>query len=150
VSGPAGSNGPASSTDGAFRAVVDALARRDLTADELESRLARAGFEAEVCVDAIARARAAGYLDDQRVAVERARVLAGRYASDHAIRMELERRGVSADAVDAALESVPPEVDRAVALSRRLGGGPRAARALARKGYPQDVVERVLGLPVAE
>jgi regulatory protein len=144
VSGPAGLN------DSAFRAVVDALARRDLTADELQSRLARAGFEPEACADAIVRARDAGYLDDRRVAVERVRVLAQRGASDLAIRVELERRGLSSGAIDAALDSVPPEVDRAAGLARKLGGGPRAARALARKGYPQEVVERVLGLPVAE
>jgi regulatory protein len=137
-------------SEAAFRAVVDALARRDLTADELESRLARAGFEPDACADAIARAREAGYLDDGRVAVERVRVLAQRGASDHAIRVELERRGVPAEAVHAALDSVPSEADRAAGLVRKLGGGPRAARALVRKGYPQDVVARVLGLPVAE
>jgi regulatory protein len=137
-------------TDEAFRTVVDALARRDLTADELESRLARAGFEPDARVDAIVRAREAGYLDDARIAVERARVLAERGASDEAIRLELERRGVSSEAVDTALESVPPELDRAVGLARKAGGGPKAARALARKGYPQDVVERAVGMPIAE
>jgi SOS response regulatory protein OraA/RecX len=130
--------------------VVDALARRDLTSDELAGRLARAGFDPAVSADAIARAREAGYLDDARAAVERTRVLADRGASDEAIRLELERRGVTAEAIDAALESVSPELDRAERLARKAGGGPRAARALARKGYPQEVIERVLGLPVAE
>src|SRR5262249_43447590 len=129
-------------TDEAFRAVVDALARRDLTSAELERRLARAGFEPEAVADAVDRAAEAGYLDGGRVAAERARVLADRNASDAVIRGELARRGVTDDAVEAALAAIPPEVARAEALAQRLGGGPRAARALLRKGYPEEVVAR--------
>jgi regulatory protein len=137
-------------TQDAFGAVVDALARRDLTATELEQRLVRAGFEAAARADAIARATDAGYLDDARVAVERARRLAERDASDAAIRAELLRRGVGEAAVEAALEALPPETERAKRLALRLGGGPRAARALVRKGYAEDVVERALRLDIAE
>lgn len=136
--------------DDAFAAVVAALARRDLTAAELEDRLLRVGFGPDVCADALARATAAGYLDDARVAVERARRLAERNASDAAIRAELERRGVGDEAVEAALATVLPETERAERLARRLGGGPRAARALSRKGYPEEVVRRALGLGIAE
>ena len=137
-------------TKDAFGVVVDALARRDLTSTELEQRLARAGFEAAARADAIARAAAAGYLDDERVAVERARRLAERDASDAAIRAELLRRGVGEAAVEAALEALPPETERAKRLALRLGGGPRAARALVRKGYAQDVVEHAVGLDIAQ
>lgn len=137
-------------TDEAFRAVVEALARRDLTSAELEQRLARAGFEADACADAVARAAAAGYLDDERVASERVRRLAERDTSDAAIRAELVRRGVPEDAVENGLAAIPPELERAERLAQRLGGGPRAARALVRKGYPEDVVERVLRLQIAE
>lgn len=134
----------------AFAAVVDALARRDLTAAELEQRLERAGFTAEVRTDAIARATAAGYLDDARVACERARRLAERDASDAAIREELERRGVADDVVDLAVSGITPERERAARLARRLGSGPRAARALARKGFPEDVVEQAARLRFAD
>ena len=137
-------------TKDAFGTVVDALSRRDLTAAELEERLARAGFDPEALADAMARAADAGYLDDGRVAFERARSLAERNASDAAIRAELTRRGVSEELVDAALTGVTPEVDRAARFARRLGGGPRAARALARKGFPDDLVERTTGLQIAE
>ena len=130
--------------------VVDALARRDLTSTELEQRLARAGFEADARADAIARAAAAGYLDDARVAVERARRLAdatrrtrpsgpsssgaewGRLRSTRRWRRFRQRR------------SGPTR------LALRLGGGPRAARALVRKGYAEDVVERAVGLDIAQ
>jgi SOS response regulatory protein OraA/RecX len=137
-------------TKDAFGAVVDALARRDLTSVELEQRLARAGYESDACTDAIARAAAAGYLDDERVALERARRLAERGASNTAIRAELERRGMSEEAVASALEPLPPEIERAERLVHKLGGGSRAARALARRGYSDDVVERVLRLDIAE
>lgn len=137
-------------TQDAFGAVVDALARRDLTAAELETRLARAGFDAEARADAIERAAASGYLDDERVAFERARRLAERDASDHAIRSELERRGIGEEVVEAALAAVAPEAERATRLAQRTGGGPRAARALLRKGFPEDIVERVVAPHIAE
>jgi regulatory protein len=134
----------------AFAALVEALARRDLTRTELEQRLDRAGFDSDACAQAIARAAGAGYLDDARVAVERARRLADRNASDAAIRAELERRGVEEEAVVTALAALVPETERAERLARRLGDGPRAARALSRKGYPDDVVERAVRSVVAE
>jgi len=57
---------------------------------------------------------------------------------------------MSDDAVSSALEPLPPESERAERLAHKLGGGLRAARALARKGYPEDVVERVLRQDIAE
>jgi SOS response regulatory protein OraA/RecX len=137
-------------TQDAFGTVVDALARRDLTVAELEERLARAGFDADARAEAVTRAADAGYLDDERVAVERARRLAERDASDEAIRTELFRRGVPEEVVEAALAAVTPEAERAARLARRLGNGPRAARALLRKGFPEDLVERTVTLPIAE
>jgi regulatory protein len=134
----------------AFGSVVGALARRDLTSFELEQRLARAGFDPAACAAALVRAAAAGYLDDARVALERARHLADRGSSDATIRAELRRRGVSGEELEAALGAIAPEAERAERLASRLGGGLRAARALARKGYPQDVVERTLRLHIAE
>jgi SOS response regulatory protein OraA/RecX len=134
----------------AFGAVVGALAQRDLTSFELEQRLTQAGFDPAACADALARAADAGYLDDARVARERTRRLAERGSSDTTIRAELLRRGVSEQDLAAALAAISPETERAEQLASRLGGGLRAARALARKGYPEDVVEHTLGLHIAE
>jgi SOS response regulatory protein OraA/RecX len=134
----------------AFEVLVDALARADLTSTQLEQRLLRAGFEPEACADALVRAADAGYLDDSRVAVERARRLAERDASDEAIRADLAGRGIRDDQIDLALAAATPEAERAERLAARLGGGARAARALLRKGYPEDVVERALGFEIAE
>jgi SOS response regulatory protein OraA/RecX len=137
-------------TQDAFEALVDALARSDLTSAQLERRLLKACFEPEACADALARAAEAGYLDDRRVAGERARRLAERDASDQAIRADLEGRGVPEEQIELALEQEPSEAERAERLAARLGGGARAARALLRRGYPQDLVERTLGLEIAE
>jgi regulatory protein len=137
-------------SEDAFGAVVGALARRDLTSAEIEKRLQEAGFDPAACADALARAGEAGYLDDARVAQERARRLAERGASDGAIRAELGRRGVPEESVDGALTLIAPEAERAEQLASRLGGGVRAARTLIRKGYPHDLVERTVRRHIAE
>jgi SOS response regulatory protein OraA/RecX len=134
----------------AFGLLVAALARGDLTSAQLEQRLLKAGFGAGACAEALGRAADAGYLDDTRVAVERARRLGERNASDEAIRADLAGRGVPEKQIELALAQVTPEVARAERLATRLGGGARAARALLRKGYPEDVVERTLRLEIAE
>jgi SOS response regulatory protein OraA/RecX len=136
--------------DDAFGTVVNALARRDLTSFELQQRLVRAGFDPATCTDALARAAGSGYVDDARVALERALHLAERGSSDAVIRAELLRRGVPDDGVEMALAAIPAEGERAEQLASRLGGGLRAARALARKGYPEDVVERAIRARIAE
>lgn len=136
--------------DNAFEVLVAALARGDLTSAQLEQKLLKNGFEPEACADALERAVAAGYLDDTRVAVERTRRLAERNASDEAIRADLAGRGVTDEEIEVALSRVEPEAERAERLATRLGGGARAARALLRKGYPEDVVERTLDLEIAE
>lgn len=137
-------------TGDAFVAVVEALARRDLTSSELDKRLARAGFDRDTRAAALARAVEAGYLDDGRVALERARRLADRGLSDEGIRAELRRRGVPEGLAESALAALVPERERADRLARKLGGGLRAARALSRRGYPVEVVERTIGLHIAE
>ena len=134
----------------AFAWLVAALARGDLTSAQLEQRLLKNGFEPEACADALERAAASGYLDDTRVALERARRLAERDASDEAIRADLAGRGLSNEETELALAQVTPEAERAEHLAARLGGGARAARALLRKGYPEDVVARTLHLEIAE
>jgi len=130
-------------------AALRALARRDLTVVELEARLERAGFGAGDRERAVAYLREAGYLDDARVALERARRLAERGASDAAVRADLARRGVDREVAERAVASLEPEPERAARVAARLGEGPRAARALARRGFSEDAVERVLARVVA-
>jgi SOS response regulatory protein OraA/RecX len=134
----------------AFAAVVSALARTDLSTAELDRRLARSGFDEPARQHALDRALAAGYLDDARVARERARRLADRGSADAAIRLDLERRGLSPELVEDAVAALPDERERAEQVAARLGGGVRAARALVRKGFADDVVERTIRLHIAE
>jgi SOS response regulatory protein OraA/RecX len=124
----------------ALEVAVGAFARRDLTGSELDQRLARAGFAADARSSALARLREAGYVDDTRVALDRANRLAGRGLGDAAIRFDLDRRGVPGDVIEEALASLECERARASRLARSLGGGQRAARALARKGFEADAI----------
>jgi SOS response regulatory protein OraA/RecX len=88
--------------------------------------------------------RAARYLDDGRVAVDRAGRLAERGLGDAAIRADLERRGVPASLAAEAVAELEPEDARAARLTASFGGGLRAARALARKGFEAETIERVV------
>jgi SOS response regulatory protein OraA/RecX len=134
----------------ALEVAIRALARRDLTAAELSTRLERAGFDERARLEALERLREFHYVDDRRVARERARSLAERSASDAAIRAELIHRGVDEQTLECALAGLEPEQLRAQAVAERLGGGMRAARALARRGFSDDVIERIVGSCVAE
>ena len=123
---------------------MQALARRDLTTAELDERLARVGVSGEVRAEVTERLRVARYVDDGRTALERAGRLAGRGLGDTAIRADLEGRGVSPDIVEQAISALEPEDVRAVRLAAALGGGARAARALTRKGFEAETIERTV------
>ncbi len=135
---------------GALQAACRALGCRDLSAAALDERLRRAGFSAEARSRAMAQLLEAGYLDDERFALERARALAERGAGDEAIRHDLDGKGVERELVDRALGSLEPERERAARVAERLGGGARAARALARKGFAADSIESALSGVIAE
>jgi SOS response regulatory protein OraA/RecX len=83
----------------------------------------------------------AGLLDDARFAVERATGMAERGYGDAAIRHDLERRGVGGEEIAAALAALVPEPERVTRHAPRFGGGLRAARALARRGFAEESVE---------
>jgi SOS response regulatory protein OraA/RecX len=138
------------SDEAAFEAGLCALARRELTTVELGRRLERAGFGEGERERAIARLRAARYLDDGRAAAERARVLADRGLGDAAIAEDLGRRGAPAEAVADALASLEPELDRARRVVSALGRGRGSARTLIRKGFGDDAVETAMTEAVAE
>ncbi len=133
-----------------FAAVVRTLARRDLTAAEIDQHLARADFPDDERADATARARDAGYIDDERVARERARRLVERGWSNAGIRLELERRGVESATVESTIEELGDEHERAAKLVRKIGTGPRAARSLVRRGFTLELVQQVLGSEIAD
>ena len=138
------------SEDDPYAAVVRALARRDLTSTELDERLARAGFADAARVAALDRARDAGYVDDDRVARERARRLCERGWSNAGIRSDLEQRGVEEDAIETIVAGLEDEGERVLRRVTKLGPGPRTAQTLTRKGFPRELIDLALDRAIAE
>lgn len=126
------------------------LARQDLPARELEARLERRGVAPAERRSTVERLQQAGAVDDARFARGRAAALASRGRGDAAIRHDLEARGVGPEVAAAAVDELEPEAERAQGVAQRLGGGLRAARALARGGFGDDAIEAAVRDLVAE
>jgi SOS response regulatory protein OraA/RecX len=122
-----------------------ALARRDRSEAELSAYLEQRGLPEAERAQALETMQSLGYQSDVRFAHDRARILAERGRGDEAIRWDLEQRGLCREHVDAALSGLAPEHERAAALVERLGRGPKAARALAEKGFSEDSIEFAVG-----
>jgi SOS response regulatory protein OraA/RecX len=125
------------------------LARRNLSEQRLRERLRRAGVAPAGSEEAVGTLRRAGFVDDERLALGRAVALAERGLGDAAIRFDLERQGVPAAALEAALAALEPERGRAEGIVAKRGGGPATARYLARRGFGEDVVEAAAEAPIA-
>jgi SOS response regulatory protein OraA/RecX len=128
-----------------------ALRHGDLSAAALRARLDRASVAPAARDDALATLAAAGLVDDRRFATGRADALARRGWGDAAIGADLERRGVSAELVAAALAALPDEVERARPLMRGRSGSPaRTGRFLAGRGFSQETLEALLTVEIAD
>ncbi len=137
------------------RRAVDAAARalraRDLPSGRLEQLLAKRGIGPTERRHAVAVLRRAGAVDDRRFAFSRAATLAERGLPDAAIRQQLEPEGVPSELCDEAIGALESEAVRAARTAARLGGGIRAARALARRGFEQEAIEAAVpGLVAAD
>jgi SOS response regulatory protein OraA/RecX len=121
------------------------LAQGDRTRRELEQRLERAGIEVREREAALETLERIGYVDDARVALSRAETLAARGQGDDAIRFDLERRGLAADEVEAALAALRPEQERALELAERLGRTAKTLAQLRRKGFGADSLQAAFG-----
>jgi regulatory protein len=125
----------------ALAVATRALARRDFSECGLRERLRRAGVppaEAEEALEALLRA---GLVNDGRFAVSRAQALAERGKGNAAIRFDLQQQGLAAEEIEAALDTLEPERDRAERVVARRGGGVATAKLLARRGFDEDAVE---------
>jgi regulatory protein len=127
-----------------------ALRSRDLSAAELDARLERARIMPADRMETIERLAEAGAVDDARFALSRAQVLAERGAGDFLVRHDLERRGIAAETVEAAIASLEPEPVRAARICARRGTGPKTARYLARKGFSDDAIQSSSAADIAE
>ena len=116
----------------------------------LADRLAGAGVRAEAAESALAALQRVGAVDDARLASNRAEHLAERGHGDAAIRYDLERQGLGAEHVEAALAALDPEPERARRLVERRGPGAKTARWLAGKGFDPETVASAAGGFAAE
>lgn len=128
----------------ALDAAMRALRVRDLSAHDLRARLEEKEFPPAVCDAALESLERTGLLDDRRFAENRAHTLAARGSGDALIRHELQRAGVDDDAIENALGTLDPEVERAQAVAGRRGPGPKTARYLHSKGFSDDAVARAV------
>jgi len=85
---------------------MDYLARREYGQRELERKLAKAGFDIDVSVDAVAQLNSDGLQDDRRFteAFVRSRVHQGKGPAR--VRADLGERGVSGELVEAILSDM--------------------------------------------
>ena len=120
---------------------VRALARRDHSAASLRAKLDRAGISEAAQQEAVSALERAGYVDDARFALGRAEHLAAKGYGDEWIRGDLEAQGVDPDT---AIGALAPEQARAEEEWRRLGGGVKAVKTLARRGFSEDSLEALL------
>jgi regulatory protein len=122
-----------------------ALARRDLSAQEVARRLDRAGVAAPIAGDVGETLRGVGALDDRRVAATRAETLAGRGWGDAAIEVKLAQAGLDEELVRDALAGLEPEAARARRVYERSADPAKAARRLASRGFAPETVGELLG-----
>lgn len=117
------------------------LRHRDHTRAAIAEKLDARGVEpreAEEALDVLTRA---GIVDDERYAGNRARTLAERGYGDLVVLEHLEREGVARDLAVAAVDRLPPERERAEDAYTARGGGLRALRALAARGFTEGSLE---------
>jgi regulatory protein len=117
-----------------------ALRHRDRTAAELEARLEQRGVGEAERQQALETLERVGYVDDERFARTRAEQLAARGSGDALIRDDLQRRGLVADVVEAALEALEPEQERAARIAAQRGRSVKTARYLASRGFGEETV----------
>jgi SOS response regulatory protein OraA/RecX len=129
----------------ALGSALRVLRYRDQSRRRLEQRLTHRGIRAAARADALEALEAAGFLDDARVAAARAQALADRGYGDGAIRFALEAEGITAADIEAALEALEPEAQRARALLADRGDRVRGVRWLASKGFDASTLEDVAG-----
>lgn len=127
--------------DDAVETALRALRHRDRSTAELDARLERRGVGEAEREQALETLERVGYVDDERFARNRAEQLAARHAGDALIRHDLEQRGVAAEHVQAALDGLTSERERAAAVVASRGPGVKTARYLAARGFGEDVLE---------
>ena len=129
------------------------LLYRPRSESELRQRLCSEGYTPEETEEAIAYVSGFGYLNDRRFAENYARSQQMR-TSRRVIRMDLEKRGVEASVIEAALEELDlPEEETLSCLLEKRAGSPhrlnekemrRVSGYLFRRGFAAGAVRRAI------
>lgn len=135
----------------ARRAALGMLARSTVSRERLQARLADRGHDENAIVEALAQLTADGWLDDGRAADERAAsVVRRRPMARAALEGVLEEEGFRRQARTAAKRALGDGDDFKNALAEatrpttRRRGPVAIARALSRRGFDSDTIERVM------
>lgn len=130
---------------------------------EVERRLERAGFPADVRAAVVEECAAAGWIDDEALSTAWVADRADRKSYGRLrIASELKRKGVARETVDAAVEAMQGEQELARAMAAvagrwsladfqglrgaaRQAARRRCAGFLQRRGFAWEIVEQVLG-----
>ena len=140
-------------------AAIALLARRDFTCRELREKLSARGFKESTAATVVAELARELILDDGRCAQHYVAYHAGRGHGPVRIAVELRRRGIAADLIDAALATGPDWSALACKVRRAKFGLPpsswaqraRQARFLQYRGFSADHIRAATGVePDAE
>jgi len=131
---------------------TDLLARRSHFRAQLRAKLAARGYPDDEIEAALDRLAELGYLDDGKTAAELVTLRRGRGEGRRRIEAELQRRGATAEAIEAALAELPrddlPEARESAELWRRKRGRGTDLRALGRhldrKGFTRHAILTIL------
>lgn len=141
----------------AYAAALAMFARRELSEAQVRERLARKEHPPEAIEDAILRLRAAGVVDDRRVALAAARTeVAVRSRGRARVMLRLQAIGIPHDVAREAADEVMAGIDEAGlldrAVARRLRGSAirdashfrRLFQQLIRQGFSPAAVSKAL------
>ena len=123
---------------------LGSLRHRDRSVAQIEAYLEERGFGEDERREALETLLRTGLVDDLRFAAGRAAALAGRGAGDALIRHDLMQAHLEREVVEAALEALESERDRAERIVARRGADAKTARYLAGKGFSEEVVRGVI------
>ncbi len=128
-----------------------ALRHRDLSTRRLTQKLDQARVPPAVLADSVRALTQVGFLNDERLASNRAHALAERNLGDAAIRHDLEeRQGLDSVLVEEMLHGLEPEIDRAARIVAVRDAGAATARYLARRGFSEEAIEAVVSSKIAQ
>ncbi|MBV8877503.1 MAG: regulatory protein RecX [Gammaproteobacteria bacterium] len=145
---------PDGDTAGAYALAVALLARRDRASQEMREKLEAKGYGPAAVAEVIAELGRTGLLNDERYAQNYVAHHAGRGQGPVRIAVELRRRGLDAESIDAALANGPDwsalarKVCRAKFGPEAPAGWPqraRQARFLQYRGFSSDHIRSATG-----